>query len=201
MTFARLYQAWAEVLAEIEERSRDLLRELDVRTAVELLPEWAELLRIAEDCNITGLPDTTPEIRFAVFVKLTQPGGQNAFHFVEIARLLGFDVDVTDFEEHVPFVAGSSCGDPLYSDGWRFAVTIHAPVTTPRFARTGLSVCGEPLCSGQNELLSCTLDRLKPAHVVFLYAFDKPYTGFAPWSVLGPDPVRLTAKVMDPTRI
>jgi uncharacterized protein YmfQ (DUF2313 family) len=190
VSFRRLFDAFAQVLAGVEVRALALLEETDVRTALELLPEWLELLDVFGDCN-AGPPDTLAEQRFAAYVKLTLPGGQNAFHLSEVARLLGYDVDVEDFEEPTAFVAGSSAGDLLYSDGWAFAVIVHAPIGTPRFARTGLSVCGEPLCSFGNEPLVCALERVKPAHVVLVFSFDKPYVGYSPWNVILPDAVEL----------
>jgi hypothetical protein len=70
---------------------------------------------------------------------------------------------------------------------------------TPRFARTGVSVCGEPLVTSGNELLSCELDRLKPAHVLFVYVFDKPYAGYAPWSFEVPASVSIALVLPLPT--
>lgn len=199
MTFARVFRAFSEVLSDIEERATQLLAEGDVRTAVELLPEWAAELGLAEDCD-AGLPDTVAEIRFSAYVKLTLPGGQNAFHLSEVARILGYDVGLEDFEEVAPYVCGSSCGDPLYSDEWRFVVYVHAPVATPRFARTGLSVCGEPLCSFGNDLLECGLERVKPAHVLLLFVYDRPYIGYSPWNFIAPGPVALRLVVATPHR-
>lgn len=199
-TLLRVLRAPAELLAQLELRSLDLLEETDVRTTVELLPEWAEWLGLAEDCT-DGLPQTTPEQRFAAYRKLTTPGGQNRFHYVEVAQALGYDVDLEDLVELLPFVAeGSDAEDPCYDDDWRFVLEVHAPEVTPRFARAGESVAGEPLVTFGNELLSCTLDNLKPAHVLFLYIFDKPYAGYAPWNFAAPTPVQLGLVLPIPTR-
>lgn len=199
-TLQDLLRAEAELLAGVEVRSLDVHEEADLRTTVELLPEWAAWLGLAEDCT-DGLPQTTLEQRFAAFRKLVTPGGQNRFHYSEVAQALGYDVEITDLVEFRAFlVETSAVEDPLYDDSWAFVLEVHAPEVTPRFARCGVSVCGEPLVTSGNELLSCTLDAIKPAHVLFLYAFDLPYSGYAPWSLEVPGPVALSLVLPIPTR-
>jgi uncharacterized protein YmfQ (DUF2313 family) len=199
-TLQDLLRALAELLAAVELRSLDLLEEADLRTTVELLPEWAAFVRLAEDCT-DGLPQTTPEQRYAAYRKLVLPGGQNRFHVVEVARGLGYDVELADLVEFRAFVAEySSAEEPCYDDAWPFVLEVHSSVFTPRFARTGESVCGEPLTSFGNELLSCTLEHVKPAHTHFLYVFDKPYVGYSPWSLEVPEPVALPLVLPVPTR-
>ena len=199
-TLQDLLRAEAELLAGVEVRSLDVHEEADLRTTVELLPEWAEWLGLAEDCT-DGQPQTKLEQRFAAFRKLVTPGGQNRFHYSEVAQALGYDVEITDLVEFVAFIAeASSAEDPCYDDSWAFVLEVHAPEVTPRFARCGVSVCGEPLVTFGNELLSCTLDAIKPAHVLFLYAFDLPYSGYAPWSLEVPAPVVLALLLPIPTR-
>lgn len=193
-------RAAAELLAAVEVRSLALHEEADLRTTVELLPEWSRWLGLFDDCT-DGLPQTTAEQRFAAFRKLVTPGGQNRFHYREVAQGLGYAVELEDLVEFEPFVAeASSAEDPCYDDDWRFVLEVHAPEVTPRFARAGESVAGEPLVSFGNELLRCTLDEIKPAHVLFLYVFDLPYLGYAPWNLHVPDPVPLPLVLPIPTR-
>lgn len=194
-----LLRAPAELLADVEERSLDLHDEADLRTVLELLPEWIEFLGLADDCT-DGLPQTTTEQRYAAYRKIALPGGQNRFHLSEVAKGLGYDVEVVDIVGFQAFVAGSAAGDYLYGDDWAFAVEIHAGEVTPRFARAGITVAGEPLVTFGNGLLECTLDSIKPAHGFFLYVYDKPYTGYAPWSFAIPSslPIRLVLPI--PTR-
>lgn len=197
-TFAKLLGAPAELLAELELRTLALLEEFDLRTAVELLPEWSAFLDLFDDCT-DGLPATALEQRFAAFRKLTSQGGQSPLYFVEVAQALGYDVEIMDLEEHREFVAGRGrAGDPLSNNGWAFTVTVHAPEFTPRFARADLCAAGEPIVSAGNGLLECTLDRLKPAHVLFVYAFDKLYVGYAPWSLEAPPTLRVSLVLPSP---
>lgn len=199
-TLLALLRAPAQLLADLEARSRAIHEESDLRTVLELLPEWAQFLHLADDCT-DGLPQTTAEQRYAAFRKIAVPGGQNRFHLSEVAKGLGYDVEIEDVEEVHPFVAEeSSAEDPLYDDDWAFVAIVHAGEITPRFARAGISVAGEPLVTFGNGLLECTLDSIKPAHCFFLYVYDKPYTGYAPWNFAVPSSVALVVALPIPLR-
>ena len=196
----RLLRAFAEELARIEVRGLDLIRESDVRQTHELLAEWEAWLRTREDCPDLGATDT--ERRFALLIRLATAGGQNAFHYAEIAQLLGYDIDVVDFVGFEEFRVGiSAVGDALSNGAWVFTILIHAPTVSPIFFRAGLSSAGDPLTTGgnSNARLQCELDRIRPAHMLFLYAFDKPYTGYSPWNVIGPSPVTVGLGLPHPT--
>ena len=196
-----LLRAGAELLAAVEERSAAIHGEADLRTTLELLPEWAAFVRLASDCT-DGLPQTIPEERFSIFRKVVTTGGQNRFHLAGVARALGYDVEVEDIEEPHAFIAEVSGAEDLASDdAWAFVAIVHAPEVTPQFARCGESVCGEALVTFGNELLECTLDAIKPAHTLLLYVYDRPYVGYAPWSLEVPAPVALPLVLPIPTRL
>lgn len=199
-TLGLLLRAYGEELGRVEFRGLDLVRESDVRGTHELLAEWEAWLRTREECPDLGATDV--ERRFALLTRLVTPGGQNAFHYSEVAQLLGYDVDVEDFEGFQEFKVGiSEVGDALSNEAWVFVVLVHAPTVTPIFFRTGLSSAGEPLTTGGNERLICELDRIRPAHVLFLYAFDKPYTGYSPWNIIGPTPATVGLLAPIPLRL
>lgn len=195
----RLLRAFAEELARFEFRVRDLVRESDVRQTHELLQEWEEWLRTREHCPELGA--TEEERRFALQLRLATPGGQNAYHYAQVAQLLGYEIEVEDFEEVQEFRVGiSTVGEALWNGEWVFVVIVHAPTISPIFFRAGLSSAGEPLATSSSERLTCELDRIKPAHVFFLYQFDKPYTGYSPWHLIGPSPVVVRLVVPIPLR-
>lgn len=200
-TLLQVLSAAAQQLGDLEVRSFALADEADVRTTLELLSEWSELVDLANACT-DGLPQTVAERRYAIYRRLVVPGGQTREYFAEVAQGLGYDVLIDDVQEVQAFrVEESTVETPLYDEDWAFVAIIHAGEVTPRFARTGISVCGEPLCTSGNELLRCELDHLKPAHVLFLYAFDKPYVGYSPWSLEVPPPVELELVLPFPTVI
>lgn len=197
---ADLLAAQAELLAALEVRSLSVHEEADLRTTVELLPEWAAFVDLAGSCT-DGLPRTADERRFEVFRKLVLPGGQNRYHLVQVAQGLGYDVELEDVQEFHAFRVGiSRVGDALYEDEAAFLFAVHAPEFTPRFARAGVTVAGEPLVSFGNHLLECTLDAIKPAHTLALYFYDKPYEGYAPWSLEVPETLELALVLPIPSR-
>lgn len=188
------------MLSDVEERSLALHEEADLRTVLELLPEWVAFLDLANDCT-DGAPETALDRRLEAFRKVVLPGGQNRYHYSQVARALGYDVDIVDIVEGTAFeVEASSVEDPIDGDAFVFVAEIHAGVITPRFFRAGLSVAGEPLVTFGNHLLECTLDTIKPAHVVFLYFYDKPYVGYSPWNSAAPAPLALILRLPIPTR-
>lgn len=191
-----ILRAAAELLADVEERSRDIHEEADPRTTLELLSEYSEWLGIADDCTDGG-PTTVQDERVAIVRKLAGLGGQNRFHYSELAKSIGYEIEIEDFQEHTAFIAEESeAEDELLEDDSAFWVEIHAPVVTPRFARAGETVAGEPLVDFGNDLLECVLDNVKPAHVFFSYVYDLPYSaGYAPWNLIVPDPLDASVEV------
>lgn len=189
-TLSSLLLGLSEEPAEIERRVAQLLAEVDTRTTTELLDVWEEWLGIADDCG--GIEDSLQERRAAVTAKLTSPGGQNAYHFSQLALALGYQISVESFETHEQFRIGvNRVGDPLNGDAFVFCITIHAPLATPRFFRAGASAAGEALVVTGNELLECAFEVAKPAHLLFKYAYDGTYIGYAPWTVIAPATVRI----------
>lgn len=185
---AALMRALGEELANLERRGDAAIEEADPRTTSELIAEWEELLGIAEDCG--GVETVLTFRQAAIVAKYTSPGGQNSYHYSEVAKALGYDVEISDIEEYQQFRVGSSTvGERLSNGPWVFTWTVHAPVATPFFFRAGESRAGDPLQSATNVPLECTLDKVKPSHTLVTFEYDQPYTGYAPWQVLQPTPV------------
>lgn len=176
-----LLQSWATELARVNDRAVDLLHESDPFETRELLPEWEALVGLPDVC--TGQLPTEPMRRAALVARLAQSGGQSALFYIGLAALLGFTIDI---EEHrAPLCGQAECGDELSTEGpgWVHAWTVHAPRFTPVFFRTGRSSCGDPLVSWSPALLECTLGRLKPAHTVVRFQYDRTFQGYAPWGL------------------
>ncbi len=78
-------------LARQEERGSQFLRELDPRTAYELLPDWERLLALP-DCDDAGTDIASRQK--AAHEKLTSLGGASPDFFVELAAKLGYTIIV-----------------------------------------------------------------------------------------------------------
>ena len=140
-------------------------------------PDGADGLWLADWERVLGLPDTcaggygqTQAERIAAALsKMRQRGGQSRAYFIGVAKALGYEITI---EEHSVFVCGSTCGQALYNESWRFVWTVRAPATTVR-PFTCRSACGDPLASWGNKLLECVINRLKPAHTYVIFAYGE----------------------------
>ncbi|MGB0683415.1 MAG: YmfQ family protein [Magnetovibrionaceae bacterium] len=161
-----LQKAKAEEDARVHNRALDLIEESDPRTAVEMLIDWEGVCGLPRPCT-AGEAETLSERQAAVHAHLTSTGGQSRAYIIELARLLGYEITIT---EHRPFTCESGCEDPVADEEWRFAWIVNAPETTIR-EFTCESSCEDPLRSWGNKLLECAISRVKPAHTNCLFAY------------------------------
>jgi uncharacterized protein YmfQ (DUF2313 family) len=94
--------------ARVDARAAQLMREMDPRTASELLPEWEAFAGVPGQGNA------------AVVGKLAARGRQDAPFFIALAASVGKTVTI---QPTIPFVAGSRAGDPLTQGRWIFTCT------------------------------------------------------------------------------
>lgn len=156
---SRLLGGIAEEFARIDDRARDLAREWNPATAVELLPDWERVL---------GLPDTCIPISGSIAArqrevarKASATGGATPAYFVELAARYGFVATITENDP-----------EPYF---WRMTVDMAASastyrVTTSRF-RAGASRAGHRLSSWSVAQLECVINRAKPAHTYVAFAY------------------------------
>lgn len=84
----KLLRGLAVEPARVEDRLRQLLREIDPRTATELLEDWERVLGLPEKC---GTPPTSLDARrLAAFTKLTRRPSGNIPFFLQMAADLGY---------------------------------------------------------------------------------------------------------------
>jgi uncharacterized protein YmfQ (DUF2313 family) len=164
---ARLASSLAQPFRRVHERLCALLAEATPITADALLADWERVLGLPDPCAPAA--QTVAERRARVLQRLAAIGGQSRAYYIEIARALGYQIEIEEFR---PFMAGfGRAGDPLYGVPWRFAWRVVAPETTRRYFRAGEGRSGEPLSSWGNEILECTIRRVAPAHTVVLFAY------------------------------
>lgn len=183
-----LFKALSYEFCRIEERAADLVDiEFDPLLTNELLTDWETMLGIPDEC--TPADQTIDERRVQVKQKLSTLGGMSAKFYIDLAKLLGFDIEVFN---PIPFTVGRQrVGDGLYNNsirdvfevgqnrvgdqlrvfGWQFYFIARIPISELTNFKVGTSTVGEPLVAFGNELLECTIRKYKPAHsgVVFLF--------------------------------
>lgn len=161
----RFFAAQAEEFARVDKRAEDLLAEVDPRRALEMFPDWEEWAGLPDVCTATVL--TLQQRCNALVQKLTSVGGQSRAYFISVAAFLGYEITIEEFEPHT---CETGCDQPIYDEEWRFAWKVQAPEQTI-IEFTCESPCDEPLRAWGNELLECTIERLKPAHTHVLFGY------------------------------
>ena len=158
----------AEEFARVEARGEFLAIDVVPASTVELLPDWERVAGLPDKCS-GELEQTIQGRRNALVAKLSSTGGQSVGYFIEVARQLGYVIEIKEFR---PFRAGlSAAGDALTNGDWVYTWKIDAPETTIIEFRAGISAAGEPLRSWGNSALECKLNQLKPAHTVALFGY------------------------------
>jgi uncharacterized protein YmfQ (DUF2313 family) len=166
-TWARLLGALGIELSRIDGRMGQLINEAFPYTTYELLTDWE---------RVTGLPDTcvteeqTVEQRQrAVALRLSTVGGASAQYFINLAAEIGFTIEVETF---VAMTTDTGyVEEPVYSDDWVYVFIIHAPEVTVEYLNVEGAV-GERLVTFGNEALECAINRVKPAHMTAVFAYD-----------------------------
>ena len=183
-TLSSLIRSWATEFSRIDNRVADLLNEADPRITNELLEDWERAWGLPDECTPDDIDIS--ERREQLIQKITNIGGISEEFYEFLIGRLGFEADVTnplpfragksqagdaltnDFE--VPFVAGSKAGDVLLNVGWRYFFNVELPATASEIFMAG-DPCGQPLRSFTNELIECTIRKLKPAHTGVTFTF------------------------------
>jgi uncharacterized protein YmfQ (DUF2313 family) len=184
-----LFSALGVEFARVDDRSKDLLTELDPLTATELIDEWETLLGLPDQCTPEGL--TLQDRREQARQKLADQGGQSAPFLESVAEQLGFaDTVVSDFRQFYvgrarvgdpltndfidAFTVGESVGSVLLNVGWLFYFEVNSLASVNDPFEVGIDTVGEPLVEFGNPLLQCTIRKLKPAHAAPFFTFRDP---------------------------
>lgn len=184
-----LFPGMAEEFCRIEERGADLLLEFDPGTSTEMLEDWETLLGLPDECS--PLAPTLAERQIQARQKLASMGGIDAQFYIDVAAALGFPVTITDY---VTFKAGIArvgdsltnafdpdtdvfrvgrerVGTTLVTHGWRPCFEVNGDSTGIFPFRVGANRVGEPLVVFGNDLLKCTILKLKPAETCVYFTF------------------------------
>lgn len=165
----RVLHADADELARVYGRAEDLLAEAHAATIDESLDEWENELGLPGDC-ITD-EQTNDQRMAAIAAKLRAVGGQSRQYYIDVAAGLGVVITIA---EQQPFYVGlHGCGDAVGEIDWKFVWIVTAPPEgSIEYLTCDVAVAGDPLASGGGSpLLECTLQGLKPAQTILLFAY------------------------------
>lgn len=162
----KLLLALADEFARVDARAEQLVEEADPRTTFELLEDWERIAGLPDPC--VGAGQGTQQRRNAVTARLNTLGGQRPAYFIDVAAKLGYAVTVTEFRPHN---CDDDCEYLLYGDEWAYAWQVNAPLATAGDFGVEDGADDDLGYSG-NTALTCTINRLKPAHSIVLYNFS-----------------------------
>lgn len=167
LTFVGVVGSVAEEFALLDAREDDLLNEADPRTTYEMLTDWETTYSLPDPC-IDEV--STIELRQKTLVtKVTNKGGQSRQFFINLAKNLGYDITITEFEI---FNFESSFEDPMTNENWLFTWQVNAPAVTINYMTVESGV-DEPFATWGNERLECAINRLKPDHTTVQFAYGE----------------------------
>jgi uncharacterized protein YmfQ (DUF2313 family) len=182
--FSKYLESAAQEPNRVDGRIEDMKTELDPRNAFETLDQWESALGLPDEC--TPEDQDLNERRNQITQKLTNVGGLSKLFYEENNRNLGFETVVENrvnflagrskagdpisnyFNRH--FVAGSLAGTFLTEIGWRYYFNVELPATAAEHFVAG-SVAGTPLREFSNDLIECTMRKLKPANSGVVFTF------------------------------
>ena len=183
--FSKVLESTSQELCRVDDRVKQMFIETDPRntTDAESLDQWENVLGLPDEC--TPEDQTEADRQIQATQKLTNIGGISKTFYEFLNLQLGFVTTVTNI---LPFVAGSKAGDKLTNFfnnhfvagspagmqivevGWRYYFNVELPITAATVFVAG-SKAGEPLRTFSNELIECTIKKLKPAHAGVIFTF------------------------------
>jgi uncharacterized protein YmfQ (DUF2313 family) len=166
---SRLLAAWADELARVEDRAGQLMDEVDPRSTNELLTDWERVCGLPNSCVVAALDDLDPALRRgAVVAHLTAMTDLSVSDYVRLAREMGFEITVTEFDLHDVTLDVDAL---LTAPPWQYAWRVSAPATTV-FDFSVMDTVADPLAWWSNVVLECVLRALKPAHTTIIFAYQ-----------------------------
>lgn len=106
----KVLEAVALELARIDARAKDLVSEIDPRTATETLGDWERVLSLPDE-RVTAIPATTEERRIVITQKLTTREGANFAFYARLVAACGHElITITKYANDVLRV-GARCGN------------------------------------------------------------------------------------------
>jgi len=162
----KLVAAWAQEYARIQADIERLAVEADPRTTLELLTDYERIFGLPTDC-LTGVTQTIQQRRNALVSQMVSVGGQSRAYFIALAAAAGFTITITEFSV---FTVMGHVNDPINGPDWWFAWQVNgAALPAADYLRVTGAV-NDALSFWDSNLLTCLLNRFKPAHTTIIYA-------------------------------
>jgi uncharacterized protein YmfQ (DUF2313 family) len=166
--WGKLFYGFGEEFARVDASNDALIAEMDVRTALELLPDYETDYGLPGQCihEVQTLLDR----RNALVTKYRLIGRQDRQFFIDVAADLGYAITITEYDEAHPGPQPDYNGIPLSGDAWNYVWQINAALVNLQL-RTFPSSFAGPFGSFGNELLECTLRGLAHDHRALFFSY------------------------------
>lgn len=162
---SKLLLACADELVRINADIDRLVDEADPRTTLQLLPDYERIFGLPTDC-MAGSDQTLQQRRAALLSQMVSVGGQSRAYFIALAASAGYTITITEFRPHTVM---SGVDVPIYGMEFAFIWQVNGAVSAPPQYSTVLSGVNEPLAVWESNLLTCLLNRFKPAHTQIIF--------------------------------
>lgn len=164
----KLLSGLAIAFQKSDEKAISLLKGAFPATALELLFEWEETLGLPDECSISE-SDSIDVRQSAVVSKLISSGGISKAYFIDYFERLGYTITIKEYRQ--ARAGWSVAGESLNGEDWPFTWKVIAPESSFVSARAGKSYAGDPLRSGGNKALECTLRKIAPPFTIYLIEY------------------------------
>lgn len=165
-----LLDGLAAEFARCHNRFMALMRETDPRKTSELIDVWEVDAGLPDPCDVLlGAAETLSERQRILCAKLLSYGGQSAAYYERIAKALGYDVTVRGYRPHT---VDSPVDEPITGAQWAFAFRVHGSEQTV-FRSSVDDGVDTPLAWWGDGRLECVINRLKQAHTVPIFIYER----------------------------
>ncbi len=162
---AKLMHGFAEELFRIDQRATDLLNESHPSQTFELFETWQKQYGLPDDCSA----DTSYQEQHDLLIqKYQQYGGQSREFFIDIAKILGYDITITEYKERRH---GDLFGEFFGNEEQNFIWQVNAQLINYQ-ARNHGQAFGEHYRVWGNSRLECVLNKLVHSHRIIQYSYS-----------------------------
>ncbi|MCH4576493.1 YmfQ family protein [Achromobacter xylosoxidans] len=168
-TLAAELSAEGDTLDRAQQSAGRFLDSVTPFGAVDTLPDWERV------CGLTPVDGANRQQRLdAVLAKLQELGGLSIPYFKSLARRLGYDIEITEFE---PFYLDYSRldRDILYDEQvrWIWQVSVKGGQVRAFPFYLDMSSVDEALLSFSDAVIESYFQDLKPAHTQVLFDYQE----------------------------
>lgn len=139
-------------------------------TADQMVGEWNIALGIPDACY--GAVTSKYSNQQQIVSKLTSSGGQTQRYFTDLAKSLGYDINIKTYTYHS---VSKPVNAKIYSASWALSWKVTFPVSNTYTASVNQKI-NDPIGSGgyppNLRAALCMLSKYKPSHTNMLYVFS-----------------------------